>query len=61
MSRWLSLNSDVKVTQNHVHTSESRKRETRLKESVVDASPPGHNAILLSLHRGLCFTANGPG
>ncbi len=44
MSRWLSLNSDVNVTQNQVHTSESREREMRLKESVVVASPPGHKA-----------------
>lgn len=41
MSRWLSLNSDVRVTQNQVHTSE---REARLKESVVVASPPGYKA-----------------
>lgn len=60
MSRWLSLNSDVKVTQNQVHTSEGREY-MRLKESVVVASPPGHKAAPPSLHRGLCFTANGLG
>lgn len=49
MSRWLSLNSDVKVTQNQVHTSESREY-MRLKESVVVASPPGHKAAPPSLH-----------